>query len=254
MAKTSPPTEILADFWKKHCNEDPKLSFDLRECLRQSHERLKKWETKDLYAGAARDDVDDMLELGIRLASGMHIPFDDDAAIGLFKKIAQGNYAKDKRAIAANLLCQCLTRNFILGRSGPSEYIATFTWAEMSCKLGLFTQASLHLAMIFDAKGDDVDREGPFAEFTCFWSAYHKFREDTGLQRRNARRCVACDKKHEQRSMLKKCAGDCPSEAKPVYCSRRCQKAHWSKHRQWCKPDPAGSNPDWITDSEDEDY
>ncbi|KAF8968831.1 hypothetical protein BDZ97DRAFT_1798329 [Flammula alnicola] len=79
--------------------------------------------------------------------------------------------------------------------------------------------------MIYDGSVDDADKDGPLAEFTHFWGAYHKFCEDTGLQRGNARRCAACDKKHERRSSLKKCAGDCPSEAKPVYCSRRCQKA-----------------------------
>ncbi|KAI0737074.1 hypothetical protein C8Q80DRAFT_1213609 [Daedaleopsis nitida] len=33
---------------------------------------------------------------------------------------------------------------------------------------------------------------------------------------------------------LKQCAGGCPPELKPSYCSKRCQRKDWDRHKAIC--------------------
>ncbi|CAL1699049.1 unnamed protein product, partial [Somion occarium] len=54
----------------------------------------------------------------------------------------------------------------------------------------------------------------------------------------NAYRCAApgCGIEGTKKSALLKCAGKCPPDVKPSYCSKECQKAHWKTHRSICNP------------------
>ncbi|KAK7685574.1 hypothetical protein QCA50_011441 [Cerrena zonata] len=60
----------------------------------------------------------------------------------------------------------------------------------------------------------------------------------------NAYRCAApgCGIEATKKSGLLRCAGRCPIEIKPSYCSKECQKAHWRAHRPLCKPNAASND------------
>ncbi|CAL1699048.1 unnamed protein product [Somion occarium] len=55
----------------------------------------------------------------------------------------------------------------------------------------------------------------------------------------NAYHCATpgCGIEATKKSGLLRCAGKCPAELKPSYCSKECQRAHWKDHRKVCNPD-----------------
>ncbi|PPQ82744.1 hypothetical protein CVT25_009298 [Psilocybe cyanescens] len=274
------PKTVLTDFWKNNCADDPEFAFEQyvqmyhscfmpatspgpyglrsssyfhREGIRECRERLLTRQNTEISAGASQEKVDDLLELGLRVASGTHLKFDEATGIALFQRVVQGDYAKAKKAIAASLICQCLKRR-LLDSTQQFDTIEAFKWADLSCEYGLFSHCSLHLVLLYDRLGKAPLDRGNFAKFTHIWTAYDNFREETGLQRPRSRYCENCYKKPRRRSLLKRCAGDCIPDNKPVYCGRKCQKEHWSKYRQWCKFETVDTDSEWTTDSEREDW
>lgn len=128
-----------------------------------------------------------------------------------------------QKAIAASLICKCLVRTLAVD---PEQFLGpeAFMWADLSCRHGLFTHTSLDLLKIYDHGRRGRQDRRDYARFTNLWNAYEKYREETGLQRPFSRHCANCMKKPPRRSMMKRCAGDCISDNKPLYCSRKCQK------------------------------
>lgn len=90
---SQPPKPVLTDFWRNNCSEDPEFAFEQyvqmyhscfkpatsprpygngsssyfhREGIKECRERLLTRPNKDVSAGAAREDADDLLELGLR--------------------------------------------------------------------------------------------------------------------------------------------------------------------------------------------
>ncbi|EIW59919.1 uncharacterized protein TRAVEDRAFT_47217 [Trametes versicolor FP-101664 SS1] len=61
--------------------------------------------------------------------------------------------------------------------------------------------------------------------------------------------CAAegCGIRSEERAALRACAGRCPRDLKPHYCSKECQTKDWSRHKAVCKAGSAGKAP-IITD------
>ncbi|CAA7262038.1 unnamed protein product [Cyclocybe aegerita] len=68
------------------------------------YRRYKRRKIRLVKAGAARKDVDDMLEYGLRLAVGIDGPMNNNAAMRLFSDVHHGPFPTEKRAIAASLI------------------------------------------------------------------------------------------------------------------------------------------------------
>lgn len=141
----------------------------------------------------------------------------------LFKRVVQSNCPKEKKAIAANLICQTLQRR-LLDRTLQFDTMEAFKWANLSCEYGLFSHSTLNLVTIYDRLEKSPLDQGEFGKFTHVWKAYDHFREETGLQRPKSRYCANCHKKPKRGETLKRCSGHCRLDKKPVYCGRECQK------------------------------
>jgi hypothetical protein len=161
-----------------------------------------------------------------RLASAMHIPYDDEAAIVWFKKVVGGNFPRHKQAIAASLICAILRRNAAAkGDDNLKDNLEIFVWAEISAMHGLLSHGCFRLARAYEGRFEDVDKPGsPFAKYTHLWKAYHDYCDAEGLQPLDMRRCAACKARPKHRRTLKRCAGDCPKDKKTTYCSTKCQR------------------------------
>jgi hypothetical protein len=85
-------SSLPENFWQKSCDDDEEFAFEQyvstyhscfkpatspapyegvssyfrQECIRECRERLEKQTTKAVVAGAAKRNVDDMLEMGLR--------------------------------------------------------------------------------------------------------------------------------------------------------------------------------------------
>ncbi|KAF8958571.1 hypothetical protein BDZ97DRAFT_1440258 [Flammula alnicola] len=103
---------------------------------RQCEERLAQRETRLVRAGAVRKQVDDMLEYALRLETGTHVLFDPDAALRLFKKVLDGPYPNETRAIAAMCSCYCLKRAMAIAVE-LFDPLEAFTFLNRGCELGL---------------------------------------------------------------------------------------------------------------------
>ncbi|KAJ3509454.1 hypothetical protein NLJ89_g5210 [Agrocybe chaxingu] len=294
MATSDAKYPVPENFMKNHFEEDSKFAFEKyvslyhacfkpatapgpyerksssyfhKQGVNECKERLERWTTDTVRAGAENGRSDDMLEYGLRLASGTHATRDAEAAYDIFTKII-GDAAQpaSARAIAANLTCMLIGRNIqALEKQGSTEaeaadridnYGKAFALIEISAMYGLFAWCGLSLIQVQERRLDSerhadknwLERLGT----PNLRKAYDAFREETGIQRMVSNMCSVCDKTVK----LKRCGGHCPQEKKPRYCGHACQKMDWPKHRKWCKPEEssADSEGEWTTDSEREDW
>ncbi|KAH9893606.1 hypothetical protein C8Q73DRAFT_697629 [Cubamyces lactineus] len=115
--------------------------------------------------------------------------------------------------------------------------------------------------------GVDMRKSEGFKRFGSLWKAHEEYlarlqeRETARLAKvakaPNQYRCAneGCDIQAINRNALKRCAGHCPEETKPYYCSLYCQRLHWIIHREACKKDLSAvfdgmveddGDPDWV--------
>ncbi|CAA7262182.1 unnamed protein product [Cyclocybe aegerita] len=290
MATSEAKYPVSKDFMKKRFEEDRKFAFENyvslyhvcfkpatapgpygrksssffhKQGVNECKERLERWTTETVRAGAEKELPDDMLEYGLRLASGTPATCDAEAAYDIFTKII-GDAAQpaSARAIAANLTFMLIRRKICaLEEQGSTEaeaadrvdnYGKAFALIEISAMFGLFAWCGLYLVQVQERRVEGCAPKNWLEGTANLRKAYDAFREETGTQRMISTMCSVCDKTVK----LKRCGGHCPQEKKPRYCGHACQKADWPKHRRWCKPEKGSvdSDEEWTTDSEREDW
>ncbi|THH29707.1 hypothetical protein EUX98_g4488 [Antrodiella citrinella] len=76
-------------------------------------------------------------------------------------------------------------------------------------------------------------------------------RDQTVVKAPNAYVCAlkGCGIEGTRKSALLRCAGKCPADVKPSYCSKECQKADWKKHKLICKPNAAAKDKPHVADA-----
>jgi len=137
--------------------------------------------------------------------------------------VYDSQHPPEKRAVAANLAISCLKRK---AWEDGDVLSTSLGFAEISCRFGPFSWCILHLMQLHEREGWDL-QHGPKKLTTLphLWKAYDQFREETGIQKMNPTICAKCHKKPRKGEKLRKCAGLCIDEKKPLYCGRVCQKA-----------------------------
>ncbi|KAL1938228.1 hypothetical protein VTO73DRAFT_11872 [Trametes versicolor] len=151
-------------------------------------------------------------------------------------------------------------------RVGIKEPAARFTnfsnaleHANESAKLGLVSPAVLTAGFLLrdfgDAAGIDLSQMTRSRRFGPLWQTVTRrldelYAEERIKQMKIAKNpaayvCAAegCGIRAEERAALRKCAGRCPPDLKPHYCSPECQKKDWLRHKAVCKPGSKGRIP-----------
>ncbi|KAJ3492463.1 hypothetical protein NLJ89_g11230 [Agrocybe chaxingu] len=204
-----------------------------------------RWYTRQkirlVKVGAARKDVDDMLEYRLQLAVGIDGPMNNNATMRLFSNVHCGPFPTEKRAIAASLITFLLLHGEPLGPklrdADPTDilrtvqhYRAAAVFCYESCKLGLLS----YICVIIGSLTSVAELEEDYGQNTKIMylnERYEEFKKETGYQPPKSHFCVHCGVTQPFR-MLQKCGGPCHHGRKPVYCGRQCQKAHWKTHRE----------------------
>ena len=115
--------------------------------------------------------------------------------------------------------------------------------ANASCRLGLVSDIVLEVGFVFTEIGErlgiDVHR---IRQFAPLWNGLKQAESDIINHKRthhprtvrDLTMCAAegCDARGTPERPLKECAGKCPADLKPRYCSKEChQKGAWAKHK-----------------------
>ncbi|RPD73046.1 hypothetical protein L226DRAFT_489306 [Lentinus tigrinus ALCF2SS1-7] len=164
-----------------------------------------------------------------------------------------------------HLFCRSETRRLGYGQPPLTSLALAAHHANESVKLGLVSHAVLTVGMTFrdigESCGVDVTMMPEGAKkFRPLWREVARRVEEIYEQERKRRQpseqkdgcgfaCAAegCDVRREQKSALRSCAGKCPTDLKPSYCSKECQKKDWPRHKLICKPGITGKIPK-VTD------
>ncbi|OJT13671.1 hypothetical protein TRAPUB_9770 [Trametes pubescens] len=143
--------------------------------------------------------------------------------------------------------------------------ILAVTHANESAKLGLVSPIVLKIGLTARETGAkigvDMARMGRSRYIRYLWRAVTARLEEIYDEERKKQKkvedspndyvCAAegCGIRAEGRAALRACAGRCPRDLKPYYCSKECQTKDWSRHKAVCKAGSVGKAP-IITDKE----
>ncbi|KAJ3511712.1 hypothetical protein NLJ89_g3933 [Agrocybe chaxingu] len=205
--------------------------------------RLKHRDTKLVQEGAARRDVDDILEYALRMATGSGAPQDEDIAMKMLMDVIESDFPSNKRAVAANLASFLFIHRTESDEDGFSHAVEL---CQLSIHLGHYAHIAVFLFLMCSQEFDIVlplDARADAGPIGVLFDKYDRFQEETGFQPFKSTHCVACGTKRQ----LRRCSGQCAPFRKPMYCNRECQKADWVKHRKWCVVPVIEEDPDKDT-------
>ncbi|CAA7262180.1 unnamed protein product [Cyclocybe aegerita] len=245
-------TAYSQELLKKSCEDDTKFAFDQyvsiyhacfkpaassssrRHYTKECTERLDRWTTARLRAGASNERPDDMLEYGLRLATGTRAQFNETTALTLFLKVMQDPvHPENARAIAANLTCTLLKRDIRVDAKDEFDGARAFCLADLSAMYGLFAWCSLDLIQIYKRRGHPPGWKAE--SFTHLWKAYDAYQAEIASGRVRPPFCAVC--------------ATLPSATVRLR-NRACQKEDWPEHRKWCISD-GGEEPTMDSDHDD---
>ncbi|KDQ58271.1 hypothetical protein JAAARDRAFT_193688 [Jaapia argillacea MUCL 33604] len=224
---------------------------------------------QDAEGGSAED----CLDLGQRLFVGYGAPKDQDTALEYWRRIVDPTHprylsAGVSRSSRARAHC-CISRYWfdrrIVGRDEwniVSLYRAALN-ADLAASLGLIFPNVLFVAKIIESSGFRRPEDNRFPQHSTkrferletLWAVADQRKRE--LEEENRRRdrkvakaplaymCAAqgCGIEGTKKAALLQCAGKCPRDQKPSYCSKECQKQDWKRHKLICKPSStAGSS------------
>nr|VWO96276.1 N/A [Ganoderma boninense] len=130
---------------------------------------------------------------------------------------------------------------------------AAAAYSDASAAFGMVSPVVLYVArwltQIGERDGVNVRETERYKVYPHLWQAWDVRVAEMDEERRKreaklgraptAYVCAAqgCGITAKQKKGLMKCAGKCPIERKPHYCSKNCQRKDWKSHKRYCKPD-----------------
>ncbi|KAI0350958.1 hypothetical protein OH77DRAFT_1430362 [Trametes cingulata] len=127
------------------------------------------------------------------------------------------------------------------------------SYADRAAECGVITQGIFHVARYIarggEMRGVNVRETVRYKPYTFLWEAFDAREAELAVERRqreekiarapNAYTCAAagCGLIAGKKKSFMRCAGRCPPERKPHYCSKDCQRRDWKTHKRYCKSD-----------------
>ncbi|RDX44926.1 hypothetical protein OH76DRAFT_1029291 [Lentinus brumalis] len=150
-------------------------------------------------------------------------------------------------------------RRYILPSNTPDIYLANVLlhraaiYANETARYGFVTPYVLNVSQSLVRCGErdriDVRNDPRYRDLAHMWRVHDIRRREMEQEQQKRDRKVArvpdayvcaadgCGISAVKRLGLRACAGKCPPERKPRYCSKECQTKDWKRHKAYCKPD-----------------
>ncbi|KIM41812.1 hypothetical protein M413DRAFT_138498 [Hebeloma cylindrosporum] len=190
---------------------------------------------------AYRNEVDAKLDYALRLAAGLDVKQDIQAALKQLAPITNGQYPDAVRSFAASLACACLQYNFEMSDWTLKMHTLCLEMANESLERGLFSFSAFLSVAYFLQSAPRREIRAITALYPRLIATYLEAIKEAGSRHGLGRQCAGCGRRSKHRSELKACTGPCKELKKPMYCGRECQKSDWKNHRRWYVAQPAGN-------------
>ncbi|KAJ6464372.1 hypothetical protein C8R45DRAFT_910988 [Mycena sanguinolenta] len=224
-----------------------------------------------LVEDAANGDGEKLLEIAIRHLSGCGgFDQDIDIALSYLHTIIDSNNEDPAINVPAELLVKAISC------AACAHFELAAVYANAAIARGLSSPISLSVSAVLSSWGArcnvDVRNSPRYRVYKSLWRARDKLDEEMAAAERrrstkvaktpNAYKCAAdgCGVEGTSKAALLRCGGQCPSEEKPSYCSKKCQKRDWRTHKKVCKrgsdaetAPPTNSDPVVVLDPEVDD-
>ncbi|TBU29697.1 hypothetical protein BD311DRAFT_805996 [Dichomitus squalens] len=218
-----------------------------------------------LLPGFDNGDGEKGLDIGLRYFSGCTVRSPNiDRALYIWESITDEDHEWHAEGVTDSLLARaysCLAYAYfelherarkgkaverddtlpsyhLLPTHRPDENLAndllylSAVYANASAAYGLTSSAVLYTDSPMDLWRVEEAR-------TKEWQEEQRKKHAKAAKAPNAYVCATpgCGVQGNQKKALMRCAGRCPTERKPHYCSKECQKRDWKEHKLLCKPD-----------------
>ncbi|KAI0075984.1 hypothetical protein K474DRAFT_1772898 [Panus rudis PR-1116 ss-1] len=228
--------------------------------LRELGPELNRRSFREVVASATAGNASDCLEAGLRMWTGCTTPVDHDGAMNWLLRIASATHPDTQQPIQRSIRARALSLLANAQWEKATEDMAAWNidamyraaWFANTClELGLLTPCLLHIAKrtrtMMDHPNFQSQNWARFREFEYLWEALEAQEKVVNAKEAKrdkkvaatplAYRCAAegCGIEATKKSALSKCAGKCPMDQKPYYCSKECQRADWKRHKPICK-------------------
>ncbi|KAI0737071.1 hypothetical protein C8Q80DRAFT_1222909 [Daedaleopsis nitida] len=234
--------------------------------LKECSDYLTQWPAEKLLERANNCDADAVLELAVRYVSGCGTRMKSvEGALYVLDALLdplcdQSRYVGDLaspalKAQAYSLAAHAHHQKFLASpperariQADERRFARPETLRLGSVKHGLVSPAVLLVGFklhdIGQALGVDIDSQMARAKnFRFLWRAISRRVKEIHAEERTRQRkasarpnryvCAAegCGIRGDQKAALRACAGRCPQDLKPSYCSKECQTKDWSSHK-----------------------
>ncbi|KAI0796352.1 hypothetical protein BC629DRAFT_1439390 [Irpex lacteus] len=258
----------------------PNMAKYMVEC-----KKILERPTANVRASALAGNMDDCLEMGLRTYAGVEgTAGTANDAIFWWTKAAGAHSTNALSSVKADIprgvearAWSCLThayKELAKENDGTTcnvdRMYRAASCAERACSLGFMSPIICGLAneikrlnKEFPSPRDPkLSFDAPrFRELTYLWEAHQRIEEDNkAWEAKAAKRpeysCAepGCGTRATRKSGLKKCAGKCPLESKPSYCSKECQRKDWKRHKPVCLGIPWVPRPEKSASEESIKY
>lgn len=236
------------------------MPMNYEQVVEDNAQHLLQRSTVDVKRGASIGNTGDMLELALRLYTGVAAEQDEDQAVAMLMRVTSTpNVPRRDLGHAFSLFGHIQFERRIdkddKGCWNIDSLYRAAVCADKACALGFVSPTVLHIGVTVERVGFRRQQDCRFAGWSTdrfealedMWRIVDRrkaeiHREQSRRQEKlrkdpNAYICAApgCGIEGTHKAALQRCAGKCTKEGKPAYCSRECQKKDWKRHKPFCR-------------------